>query len=402
MLRSWLAQAAAEPGHDSSRDPATPVVSVVIPVRNGGAFLAPALESVLSQTGVSFEVICIDDGSDDATWSVLASYAAQHRALCIRKAAGRGISEALNQALGLARGRYVARIDSDDICLPNRLAMQAAYLDAHPPVGVLGAQAGVINAAGLHRGRLRVPVGPDRVRAALETSSPLIHPTVMMRRDVIVAAGGYRKLFDGAEDYDLWLRIAPHVAFDNLPQSVLLYRRHGAQQTMGRPFRQAQLAALALVAYRLRMRGAADPLARMTRLSEWRAAFAAVDAAAVDDVRHLTASCLADNGGTLRPVGAAYLRLACSSARRRALPSVRRRLALACVRHELQVLRNRRPAEALRSLSSDFLRWPSDMIYAYLWHASILWRAAPPGRAPGQAAGVAGERPARARAVGLA
>ena len=382
--------------------PAAPVVSVVIPVRNGGRFLAPALESVLNQTGVAFEVICIDDGSDDATWSVLASFAARHRALCIRKAEGTGISDALNQALALARGRYVARMDSDDLCLPGRLAVQAHHLDAHPEIGVLGAQAGVIDGAGVRGGRLRVPVGPERVRAALETSSPLIHPTVMMRRDVVLAAGGYRKLFDGAEDYDLWLRIAPHVAFDNLAQSVLLYRRHGAQQTVGRPFRQAQLAALALVAYRLRQRGAPDPSAQMTTIADWRPTFAAIDPAAVDEVRHLTASCLADNGGTLRPLGATYLRLACRSARTGARSCVRRRLALACVRHELQVLRNRRPAEALRIVSADFLRWPSDMIYAYLWHASILWRAAPVARAPENPAKSPGKAHARARAPSLA
>ena len=233
----------------------------------------------------------------------------------------------------------------------------------------------MVNAESRLCGRLRVPVGAGRVRAALETSSPLIHPTVMMRRATVLEAGGYRKLFDGAEDYDLWLRIAPHAQFDNLPQALLLYRRHGAQQTVVKPFRQARLAALAVVAYRLRRSQGRDPLGQMTRLGDWRRAFAALDPAAVEEVRQLTASCLADNGGTLRPVGAAYLRLACSSARSGGLCHVRRRLALACVRHELQILRNRRPMEALRILSTDFLRWPSDMLYAYLWHASILWRA---------------------------
>ncbi len=357
-----------------------PVVSVLLPVRNGACFLREALDSVLVQTGVAFELICVDDGSTDASWALLSDYARRCPHLRIARGTGRGISDALNQALALARGRYVARMDADDVCLPGRLCRQADFLDQHAEIDVLGTQATVINAKGELCGRLRVPVGPDRIAAALEASCSLIHPTVMMRREAVAKAGGYRTLFDGAEDYDLWLRLAPHVRFDNLPQPLLLYRRHAAQQTVARPFRQARLAALAVVAYRVRQSRGKDPLAGVVRLADWRRAFAAIDPASVNEVRQLTASCLADNGGTLRPVGAAYLRLACSSARTGAGCHVRRRLALACVRHELQILRSRRPLEALRIVSSDFLRWPLDMTYAYLWHASILWRATPSQR----------------------
>ena len=359
--------------------PARPVpdVSVVMPVRDGGRFLAPALESVLGQTGVSFEVICVDDGSADGTWRVLCGYAERHAELRAYRAEGRGISDALNQALGLARGRFVARMDADDLCRPGRLAVQARWLDAHPEVGVLGGQALVIDAAGEGRGRLRVPVGAERVRAALETSSPLIHPTVMMRREPVLAAGGYRRLLDGAEDYDLWLRLAPTVRIDNLAHPLLLYRRHCGQKTVRQPFRQARLAALAVVAHRLRRERGRDPLAEPARIADWRAAFAAVDPAAVDEVRRLTASRLADNGGTLSPRGAAYFRLACRSLPDGGAREVRRRLALACVRHELQTFRSGRWMEAAHALAHDALRWRGGLVRAYFWHASILWRAAP-------------------------
>ncbi|HYZ63744.1 MAG TPA: glycosyltransferase [Acetobacteraceae bacterium] len=355
-----------------------PVVSVLMPVRNGGRYLVPALDSVLGQTGVAFELICIDDGSRDGSWQTLNRFAALDPRMQVHRAEGRGIAEALNQAASCARGRYLARMDQDDICLPGRLAVQARCLEAHPEIGVLGTQAQVIDADGMITGRQRVPVGPERVRAALETSSPFIHPTVMMRREALLRAGSYRKLFDGAEDYELWLRMAALVGLDNLPQTLLLYRRHAQQATAWRPFRQARRAAMAVVAYRLRRERGLDPLARMTRMSQWRAAFAAIDPAAVDDVRHLTASLLVDNGGTLRRLGAAYFHIACRSARAKSSLRVRRRLALACVRHELQVLRSRRPLEALRTVSMDVSRWPRDMVYGYIWHASILWRAAPP------------------------
>ena len=197
-----------------------PDVSVLMPVRDGGPYLAPALESVLGQTGVAFEVICVDDGSTDDTWGVLRGYAERHANLRAHRAEGRGISDALNQALDLARGRFVARMDADDLCRPGRLALQARWLDARPELGVLGGQALVIDAEGRDRGRLRVPVGAERVRATLGTSSPLIHPTVMMRRAPVLAAGGYRRLLDGAEDYDLWLRLAPSVRLDNLAQPL--------------------------------------------------------------------------------------------------------------------------------------------------------------------------------------
>ncbi|MBV8915477.1 MAG: glycosyltransferase [Acetobacteraceae bacterium] len=356
----------------------TPDVSVIIPVRNGGRFLEAALASVVAQAGVSFEIVCVDDGSTDDTWSTLIRFAHQHSNVQVQPARGQGISDALNQALAAASGRYVARMDADDICLPGRLATQAWYLDAHPGIGVLGTQAKVIDPSGAVCGRLRVPVGPARIKEALATSSPLIHPTVMMRRELVLAVGGYRNLFDGAEDYDLWLRLAPQVEFENLPWPLLLYRRHHAQQTIGRSFRQARLAALAVVAYRLRRCRAQDPLAQVTHVSQWRRAFAAVDPGSVEEVRQLTASCLADNGGTLRAAGAAYLSLACKSVGTSADEHVRRRLALACVRHELQLLRSRRPLAALRIVSEDIRRWPRAMLGAYWSHASILWRAAPP------------------------
>ena len=291
------------------------------------------------------------------------------------RAEDRGIARALNQASALARGRYLARMDADDVCLPGRLAVQARYLDQHPEIGVLGSQAIVVDTKGHAYGRQRVPVGADRVRAALETSSPLIHPTVMMRREALLRVGGYRKLFDAAEDYELWLRLASIVELDNLPNSLLLYRRHPGSTTAWQPLRQARRAALAVVAYRLRADHGVDPLADMTRISHWRQAFRAVDPAAVDEVRYMTAGFLADNGGTLVPSGRRYFRLACRSVRRLTDRRLRMRLALACVRHELQLLRNERRLEAALTAVTDLASWPAEMVRAYAAHGSILWRA---------------------------
>lgn len=355
--------------------PTSPEVSVVMPVRNAGRFLCAALGSVLSQTGIGFEVICVDDGSCDDSWLTLQEFGRQHEYLRVLRAETGGISAALNQGLALSRGRFVARMDADDICLPGRLRIQARWLDAHPAIGVLGTQAWVIDETGAIRGQLRTPVGPARVRAMLPANSPLLHPTVMMRRELVLAAGGYRSVFDGAEDYDLWLRLDPAVQMDNLPRPLLLYRRHSGQQTVSRPFHHARLAALAAVAYRLRRECRFDPTSELNQIAEWRVALAAIDPAAVEEVRLLTACRLADNGGTLRPSGAVYLRLACRVSAGRANSAIRRRLALACVRHELQSFRHGRWTAAGRALVRDAVRWRSGLIRAYFHHASILWRA---------------------------
>jgi hypothetical protein len=358
-----------------SRSGATPDISVLLPVRDGGSYLCKALDSVLSQTGVNFEVICIDDGSTDGTWGVLCSYQRRHpEVLRIAQASGQGISRALNQAIEQARGRFLARMDADDISRPNRLALQFRHLIEHADIGVLGGQALIIDANGRTRGRQRVPVGTERVHEALATSSPLIHPTVMMRRDAVISVGGYRSLFDGAEDYDLWLRLAPRTRLDNLAVPLLQYRRHERQQSQLRAFQQARLASLTVVAAGLRATHGRDPIADLQDLAGWRAALTGMDPTAVSRVRHLIVSRLADNGGTLRAAGATYLQRTCRAAARS--PSdVRERLALACVRHELQLMRKGRWLEALRALARDIARWRGHLLRAYLSHASILWRA---------------------------
>lgn len=352
-----------------------PTVSVIMPIHNGARFLVAALDSVLTQTGVDFELICIDDGSTDESWPTLRKFADRYGIMRVCRSEGRGISDALNQGLRLSRGRYIARMDADDICRPGRLAMQARWLDSHPTVGVLGAQALSIDVSGVVCGRIRVPVGTKRVHAALWKSSPFIHSTVMMRRRLVLAVGGYRRLFDGAEDYDLWLRLGLTVAMDNLAQPVLLYRRHCEQTTARHPFRQARLAAIAVVAYQLRRECRRDPTENLAEIAHWRAAFGAIDRACIDEIRLLTASRLGDNGGTLRDSGVAYLRLSCGLSAGRGSIEVRRRLALACVRHQVQTLRSKGWRKASEAFAHDILYWRGRLLHAYIDHASVLWRS---------------------------
>lgn len=349
-------------------------VTVLMPVRNAGRYLAQALRSILAQTGVDFEIVIVDDGSVDDSPVILADFAAGHVGLrVVRGGEPGGISRSLNQGFVIARGRYVARMDADDVALPGRLAAQFKYLEEHPEIGVLGSQAWAMDEKGARGRRVRVPVGAQRVREALEVSSPLIHPTVMMRRDLVLSAGGYRPMFDAAEDYDLWLRLAAVTEFDNLDTPFLLYRRHGGQQTLRRSFRQARLSALAQVLYRLRLSGTPDPLKEAESLKAWPSALRGVDPESVDTVRLFMACALADNGGSLSAAGTLCLRRACRFAARHGSNHVCSRLALACVRHQLQLARTGRWREALACAAGDSARWRWQLMKAYIRHAGILW-----------------------------
>jgi hypothetical protein len=351
-------------------------VSVLLPVRNGERFLAQALDSLIAQRGIDFEIIAIDDGSSDATPAVLARYAALYHCLRLATGEGRGISHALNLGLALARGRYIARMDADDIAFPDRFAVQSRHLDQHPAVGVLGTQALRIDVDGVSRGRIRVPTGQRRVRAALAISSALIHPTVMMRREPLLAVGGYRSLFDGAEDYDLWLRLSEFTELDNLAEPWLWCRRHGAQVSTRHALRQARRSALALVTHGFRQSGIADSLAECQSLGGWRQAFAAVDPVSVARVHALTVAALVDNSGSLRPRGSAYLLAICKAVNGwRGDRRLAQRIALACVRHQLQLLRNRRWRELIACLLNHLLSCHVRLLKAYFIHASILWRS---------------------------
>lgn len=345
-------------------------VSVIIPVHGAAAFLKPALDSILSQRGLSFEIICVNDEASKSAADCLAEVAARTSNLKVVPSAGRGISSALNSGIALATGRLVARMDADDIALPDRLVKQADYLCRHPRIGVLGTQAIAVDAEGNRGRRIRVPVGPSAIRSALETSSPLIHPTVMIRRELLLNAGGYRSMFDGAEDYDLWLRLSRCTQIANLGEALLLYRRHTEQTSRQKPFRQARLSALALAAHRAQLAqvglAGADDLTTLRTLA---------GSPAAADFCCLAAPFLVNNGGTLRQSGARYLRYACARAVRRDSPDVARRMTLACVRHQLQLFRAGRWRDAFSAARSDLLRWRANLLTSYFRHAAILWRA---------------------------
>jgi glycosyltransferase involved in cell wall biosynthesis len=191
-------------------------------VYDGAQWVGGAIESLLAQTLADLEVIVIDDGSTDATPDVLA--ALRDRRLRVERGARRGLTRSLTRAVELARAPLVARLDADDVALPDRLSLQRRFLDDHPDVGLLGTWAREVDMAGRDVAIVRPPVDDVAIRKALIRANPFVHSSVMMRRSALDRAGGYDPSFPVAQDYDLWMRLSRVTRLANLAEPLVIRR----------------------------------------------------------------------------------------------------------------------------------------------------------------------------------
>jgi glycosyltransferase involved in cell wall biosynthesis len=203
-------------------------------VHNDAAFVGEAVESVLGQTLEDLELIAVDDASSDATPDVLGRFT-DRRVTVLRNESLLGLAASLNRGLEAANGRYVARLDSDDVALPARLERQVERLSVQPAVAAVGTAVVDLDEHG-RRGRTHVmPRGARPLRWQALFSSPFFHPTVLVDRDMLDAHGlRYDPSFLESEDYDLWTRLFEFADGDNLPQPLVLKRVHPAQASQRR------------------------------------------------------------------------------------------------------------------------------------------------------------------------
>ena len=199
-------------------------------MRNGEPHLAEALESLLRQTDPDLEVIAVDDGSNDATPAILSEYAAWDGRVRVLLGGEGNLPTALNRGLAAARGRYIARMDADDIARPDRIEQQAEFLDRNDEIGLVGGSVRYLGDARANRGlALFVEwtnslLTPERIAASRFVETPVIHPSVMFRCELVERYGEYRE-GDFPEDYELWLRwLEKGVRFAKLPEIILDWR----------------------------------------------------------------------------------------------------------------------------------------------------------------------------------
>ena len=240
-------------------------------VYNGERFLEAAIDSVLAQSFADFEFLILDDGSSDATPHILKAYATRDARIRPIIRENRGLVASLNQLLAEARAPLVARMDADDICLPQRLERQIAFLAGNPDYGVIGAQTYDIDEEA-NPWPVPSPDNPESHEAflaAIETDAPLIcHPAVMYRRAVVLEVGAYHAAFRHCEDLDLWLRLSGRTRLCSLPDRLIRYRRSPNQVSSRHATEQQIGAAVARLAWRERSARRPDPTEHLTRLPD--------------------------------------------------------------------------------------------------------------------------------------
>ncbi|MGE3261143.1 MAG: glycosyltransferase family 2 protein [Bacteriovoracia bacterium] len=203
-----------------------PLVTVLLPVYNAEKYLAEAISSVLAQTFTDFELLIVDDGSTDRSPEIIHGLR-DTRIRYLRNEENQKLIRTLNRGLKEAKGEFIARMDSDDICFPQRLERQLQFFRREPDTAVAGSFAIRIDENSVHGAVINRPVGNDLARNVW-LPTPLLHPTVMMRRSVVDRGFIYDENCLHCEDYDFWIRIAKAgLRIENLPAPMLYYRVHG-------------------------------------------------------------------------------------------------------------------------------------------------------------------------------
>jgi glycosyltransferase involved in cell wall biosynthesis len=202
----------------------SPLVTVLMPIHNGEAFVVDAIESILGQTFRDFELLVVDDGSTDRSVEIVEEYAdSRIRLVCNERQIE--LIRTLNRGLDLARGKYVARMDADDISLPERLERQVDFMEANPDVGICGTW--LVTMGDHEGGILSYPKSAEEIRCRLLFNSPIGHPTVCMRREMLVCHElRFDEEYPHAEDYELWSRASDVFPLANLDLVLLRYRIH--------------------------------------------------------------------------------------------------------------------------------------------------------------------------------
>ncbi|WP_262964920.1 glycosyltransferase [Methylobacter psychrophilus] len=226
-----------------------PKVTVLMSVYNAESFINEAVESVLNQTSSDFEFLIFEDKSTDTTLELLKAFNDSRIRLIVNEE-NQGLTKNLALGMLMARGEYIARMDADDVCLPNRLETQLSYLELHPDISVLGSAVTYFDGTGwefvAHQ-----PLDHDEIKCTLLYGFTMLHPSVMFRKADFQAHNlNYNLHFRVSQDHDLWTRAIRNLRFANLHQPLLKMREHSGkigntrksyQQDLSNDIRKRQL-----------------------------------------------------------------------------------------------------------------------------------------------------------------
>ena len=217
-----------------------PLVSILMPVFNGEKYLKAAIESIFKQTYTNFEFIIINDGSTDDSEAIIQTYD-DSRIIYIKNPKNYKLIKTLNIGFSLAKGRYIARMDADDISHPDRLQKQVQFLEKNEEYGLVGSGVNLLN--GENKSQLLYHADHESLKFALAFYCPFIHPSVMIRKSIVEHMEVvFDERFVHAEDYELWTRLAFTTKMANLPEYLLDYRVHDAQISSQHSVFQTELA----------------------------------------------------------------------------------------------------------------------------------------------------------------
>ncbi len=216
-----------------------PTVSVIMPVYNGERYLAEAIASILGQTYADFEFIIVDDGSTDGSARIIREYGERDsRIHFIRRDRNQGGSFARNAGIAVAQGKYIAMMDCDDVCLPDRLRKQLNFLEAHPEIDVVSSTIWLVDQDLKPLAPIPMPLEHPLIAWGQFFGANIAHPAVLLRREPLIAVGGYEERRSLTEDKELWSRLLPISRFANLPDVLMLYRQHPQSTSVKHKVRQ--------------------------------------------------------------------------------------------------------------------------------------------------------------------
>jgi glycosyltransferase involved in cell wall biosynthesis len=207
-----------------------PRISVILPAYNAEAYIRESIESILAQTFTDFEFLIINNASTDRTVEIIESYK-DPRIKLITNPTNLGLIGSLNVGLKAARGKYIARMDHDDRAEPTRFEKEYTYLESHPDIAIVGTWSNIMDSNGKFIRIHKNPLLNNVIKYELMFGNNLTHPSIMMRREIILKEGGYDPEWVNTEDYNLYSRIIRKYPLANIPEPLLNYRVHGASLT---------------------------------------------------------------------------------------------------------------------------------------------------------------------------